>query len=279
MTAVASHLAEFDPDVRPPIKSAGGKTKLLPKILKILPKLSPNNAYFEPFVGGGAVFFALQPKKAFLGDANPHLIATYIALRDDVEKVIRDLTSKRYANNEDAYYRIRKTIFNDPRRTPAEFIYTNRTGFNGLFRVNQDGKFNIPFGQYKNPTICNADNLRRCARVLCNAHIRAGDFALTLKSARKGDICYLDPPYWPTSDTANFRGYTAGGFGPEDQVRLRDEARRLKKLGVFVLLSNADVAPVRELYKGFKIERVEMPRSINSKGSGRGNVGELLIYP
>lgn len=278
MTAVASHLVGHDSDVKPFAKSAGGKTKLLPKILDILPKLAPTSAYFEPFVGGGALFFALQPKKAFLGDANPHLITTYIAIRDDVEKLIRDLQSSRYSNTELNYYRVRKTIFKDPKRTPAEFIYANRVGFNGLFRVNSFGKFNTPFGKYKNPTICNADNLRRCARALCNAHIRAGDFVALLKSARKGDIVYADPPYWPASDTANFRGYTAGGFGPTEQVRLRDEAKRLKKLGVFVLLSNADVPAVRELYKGFKLVRVQAPRSINSVGTGRGNVGELLIY-
>lgn len=240
--------------------------------------LGPQSAYFEPFVGGGALFFALQPKKAFIGDANAHLIHTYIAIRDDVDGLIRELKRPRYTNNAEAYYKVRETIFADRYRAAAEYVYANKVCFNGLFRVNQQGGFNVPFGKYDNPTICDADNLRACSRVLRNAHIRVGDFTESLKSARKGDIVYADPPYWPVSETANFRSYTSSGFGPDDQTRLRDEALRLKKLGVFVLLSNADVPAVRELYKRFRIDRVEMARSINSCGAGRGKVGELLIY-
>ena len=278
-SSVASHLTAHDPDVRPWAKCLGGKSKLVPELIRRIPKTF--GAYYEPFVGGGALYFALQPKKAFLGDANPHLIRAYQVIRDNVESLIRELGRSRYTNSEEAYYKLRPKLFANLTITAAaEFIYVNRTSFNGVFRVNQTtGKFNVPFAYYKNPTICDADNLRACAKVLCNAHIYNQDFEKTLSNARAGDFVYADPPYWPVSATANFRGYTSSGFGPDDQVRLRDVALRLKKKGVCVVLSNADVPPVRELYKkGFKIERVEMARAINSVGTGRGKVGELIIY-
>jgi DNA adenine methylase len=265
---------------RPPIKIAGGKRKLVSRLLEFVPKtFDHRNGYYEPFFGGGALYFALQPRKAFLGDGNPHLAAVYIAIRDDVEGLIRELKEPRYANTEAAYYRVRETIFRDSKRAAAEYIFTNKCGFNGLFRVNSSGGFNVPFGKYDNPMICDAAQLRACAAALRNAHFYSQDFEKTLSNARAGDFVYCDPPYWPVSATANFRGYTSSGFGPDDQVRLRDVALRLKKRGVTVVLSNADVSPVRELYKkGFRMDRVEMARAINSKGDGRGKVGELLIY-
>jgi DNA adenine methylase len=280
--SAASIRVPLSNSARPPIKIAGGKSKLVPRLLEFVPKtFDHRSGYYEPFFGGGALYFALRPRKAFLGDGNPHLISVYIAIRDDVEGLIRELKKPRYVNTEEAYYRVRETAFGsgDRKRVAAEFIFMNKCGFNGLFRVNGDGKFNVPFGKYDNPTICDADNLRACAAALCNTHIYRQDFAQTTSNAQKGDFVYFDPPYWPTSKTANFRGYTSSGFGPDDQVRLRDVALRLKKKGVSVVLSNADVPPVRELYKkGFKIERVEMARSINSDGGKRGKVGELLIY-
>jgi DNA adenine methylase len=268
---------------RPPIKCVGGKSKLVPELLKRLPKTF--NAYYEPFVGGGALFFALQSKlqsttKTFLADLNPYLIDVYCQIRDDVESLIRELKKDHYLNNKEAYLDIREVMFNGNRLSnAAQFIYTNKTGFNGLFRVNKQGHFNVPFGRYDNPTICDEANLRACSRALRNTHIYHRDFVEAVFNARKGDVVYFDPPYWPASKTANFTSYTSDGFGSDDQIRLRDVAKALKKNGVFVLLSNADVPQVRELYKkDFTIDRVEMRRSVNSKGDGRGKVGELLIY-
>ncbi len=276
---IAPHLTDPDPTITPLLKCVGGKRKLVPELLKRLPKLGPSAAYFEPFVGGGALFFALQPKKAYLGDANEQLMNVYTVLRDDVEGLIRELKKKRYANTSEAYYKVRETIFTGTAlRNAAEFCYVNRTAFNGVFRTNKSGVFNVPFGKYTNPTICNEDNFRACSRALRNVHFSIGDFTTTMKSARKGDVAYFDPPYWPVSKTANFTSYTSDGFDANDQVRLRDEAMRLKTLGVFVLLSNADAPPVRALYKGFRMDRVQMARAINSDGEGRGKVGELLIY-
>lgn len=264
---------------RPPIKCVGGKSKLVPELLKRLPKKF--GAYHEPFVGGGALFFALQPNQAFLSDLNPYLIDVYCQIRDDVDSLIRELKRPRYDNSEQAYYQVRSFMFANPRLrlcNAADYVYTNKTCFNGLFRVNKEGKFNVPFGRYANPTICDELNLRMCAAALRNAHIYYRDFEVTANNAVKGDVVYFDPPYWPSSNTANFTAYTSTGFGSPDQIRLRNVALRLKNKGVFVLLSNADVPQVRELYNRFRIDRVEMARSVNSKADLRGKVGELLIY-
>ena len=269
---------------KPFCKMAGGKTQLLDELLKRIPAkylddlANHRSVFYEPFVGGGALFFALQPRKAFLGDGNPHLIKTYESIRDDVEGLIRQLRSPRYKNNETAYYKVRELAFMHRETVAADFIYLNKTGFNGLFRVNSDGRFNVPFGKRKSPKWFDEEILRQCALALRNTHLWSQDFEKTIFTARTGDFVYADPPYWPTSETADFRGYTKMGFGPDDQVRLRDAALRLKKKGVFVMLSNADVPPIRELYKnGFKIDRVEARRAINSVGERRGKVGELII--
>lgn len=265
---------------RPCLKAVGGKTVLLPEILPRLP--AKIKTYYEPFVGGGAVFFALAAEKRFkhalIGDANAEFITAYVQIQRDVEGVVRAL--KKHVYEERYYYEVRaqdplKLSHND---RAARLIYLNKTSFNGLYRVNRKGQFNVPFGKYTNPTICDEENLRAVAAVLKNEGITLGDFAGSVRGAKRGDAVYFDCPYWPVSESSNFTNYTKDGFGFEDQRRLRDCALRLKKKGVHVLLSNADVPPVRELYaKGFKIERVEAPRRINSKSDRRGDVGELLI--
>lgn len=277
-------------------KSAGGKRKLVPTILEILPKKFTR--YFEPFVGGGALFFGIQAaypgmlSHAWLNDANEPLISTYFAIQRTVEQLIKDLKHPRYANTQEAFLKVRSTCFRHfegerygtlHSRHAAEFIYLNRCGFNGLFRVNGSGQFNVPFGRYENPTICDAENLRACAEALKETILTSHDFAhpeLIGSNLRKNDVIYYDPPYVPKSATADFTKYTADGFGPEDQKRLHDVALKLKKRGVFVLLSNSDTPPVRELYrkKDWTLKEVRMARAINNDGAGRGKVGELLIY-
>ena len=270
-----------DPNTaRPFLKSVGGKTALLPEILLRLP--AKINTYYEPFLGGGAVFFALAAenrfKRAVLSDANEELVVTYIALANLTDKVVRAL--KKHMYEEEHYYsvRARDTLKMEMNARAARFIYLNKTCFNGLWRVNKKGKFNVPFGRYTNPTICDEENLRAVAAVLQRTAVPfATDFEVTVALAKRGDTAYFDPPYAPASATANFTAYTAGGFGPEDQKRLRDVAKKLDERGVHVLLSNSDTPFVRELYRGFKIEKVQAPRRVNSRGDKRGNVGELLI--
>lgn len=269
---------------RPFLKWAGGKTALLPEILPRLPKKI--KTYYEPFVGGGAVFFTLAAKKRFeravISDMNVDLIGTYIAIAQAEHHVIGRLEHHAKKHSEEHYYRVRSL---DPRRMngpvdrAARVIYLNRTCFNGLYRVNKKGQFNVPFGDYANPTICDGENIRAVAGVLQRKGVRLWrvDFAEVLESAREGDAVYCDPPYAPVSETSNFTAYVAGGFASVEQERLRNVAVKLVNRGVHVLLSNSDTPFVRRLYKGFKIERVEAPRRINSKGGKRGNVGELLI--
>lgn len=273
-----THTPSF-PVARPFIKWAGGKTALLSEILPRLP--AKINTYYEPFVGGGAVFFALAAEKRFkravLTDGNEEVSHAYMALENDVDGVARAL--KKHVYNEKHYYAVRAQ---NPEKLgtnsrAARFIYLNRTCFNGLYRVNRKGEFNVPFGKYANPTICDEENLRAVAEVLHGVDGRLSDFEETVSDAKRGDTVYMDPPYAPASETADFTAYTAGGFGPKDQERLRDVAKKLIDRGVFVLLSNSDTPFVRKLYKGFKIEKVEAPRRVNSKGGKRGNVGELLI--
>jgi DNA adenine methylase len=266
-----------------PVKWCGGKTFLLPEILKRLP--AKINTYYEPFVGGGAVFFALAAegrfKRAVIGDVNEELMITYEAIAQDVDAVIRAL--KKHVYEEAYYYAVRAQKPRTIAARAARCIYLNKTGFNGLYRVNRKGEFNVPFGRYTNPKICDEENLRAVAAVLrvsaphVGVHVMCLDFEKTVLPAKSGDVVYIDPPYLPVSVTANFTTYTAGGFGLADQTRLRDVAKKLDASGVRVLLSNSDTPLTRKLYRGFKIEEVQAPRRVNSKGGKRGNVGELLI--
>lgn len=268
---------------KPFLKWVGGKTALLPEILPRLPERI--STYYEPFLGGGAVFFALasEPEKRFkramLSDANIDLIDTYYALASNVEGVIKKL--EKHVYEEKHYYEVRSQ---DPEKlsdesAAARFIYLNKTCFNGLFRVNKKGQFNVPFGRYTNPTICDEESLRSVSSVLRgqNVYLAKRDFEEAVSTASRGDAVYYDPPYCPLSDTANFTAYSAGGFGLAEQERLRDCFAQLDSRGVHVLLSNSDTPLVRKLYKGFKIEEVRAPRRVNSKAEKRGEVGEVLI--
>jgi DNA adenine methylase len=263
----------------PFLKWAGGKGQLLREILGRMPDPIAGT-YVEPFLGGGAVFFELVRRgriaRARLADRNPDLIATYRAVRDDVEGVIAALA--RHRNDEEHYYEVRAL---EPDSLPlaeraARTIFLNRVGYNGLYRVNASGRFNVPFGRYRNPKICDPDGLRAASAALSLAEIEIADFEETCSGASAGDVVYLDPPYLPLSKTASFTAYS-GGFGEEEHRRLSSTFARLVDAGAFALLSNSDTKLSRSLYAGFKIATVEATRAINSNPDRRGVVREVLV--
>lgn len=261
---------------RPFVKWAGGKRQLLPELLRHAP--ARFGTYYEPFVGGGALFFQLRPRRAVLADINARLIRTYRGVRDNVEDVIERLAS--YPHDEDFFYALRDTEIDA--RSDAEvaawFIYLNKTGFNGLYRVNRQNRFNVPFGRYDKPAICDDATLRACSAALADADLRVADFADVVEHAEPGDLVYFDPPYVPLSSTSSFTRYTSVGFGHDAQVRLRDVALELKRRGVHVLLSNSSAAVVRDLYgSDFEVIEVSATRLVNSKGTRRGAIKELVI--
>jgi DNA adenine methylase len=265
--------------VKPIVKWAGGKSKLLPELRTRVPKAI--DTYVEPFMGGAALFFSLASERPFkrarLGDKNEDLVACYRAVRDTVEDVIAALGPYKY--DRDVYYRARDQDprkLNDPARA-ARLIFLNRTCYNGLWRVNSKGKFNVPFGRYTNPKICDPDGLREAAKLLAGVDVQLSDFDTMTRDLSERDFVYFDPPYVPVSKTADFTAYSADGFDRADQERLVDRMRVLKKRGVKALLSNADTEETRQLYREFRTETVLMPRSINRDASKRGDIGELLV--
>jgi DNA adenine methylase len=273
---ISAHLPGRGHEPHPFVKWVGGKRQLLDRISPYLP--DEYGAYHEPFVGGGALYFHLSPEQAFLSDVNHRLVRTYRALKHDVGQVIARL--RQHPHDRDYFLAMRQMDIDrcDDVEVAAWFIYLNRTAYNGLYRVNRHDRFNVPFGAYKNPHICDEENLLACSQVLQGAELGVEDFTAVLKRARKGDLVYFDPPYVPLSATSSFTSYTAGGFGPAEQEKLRDVARTLKRRGVHVLLSNSSACLVRSLYAdGFQLHEVGASRSVNCKGSGRGRVVELLI--
>jgi DNA adenine methylase len=261
---------------RPFLKWAGGKGQLLEQFGPLLPQ--NRRRYFEPFLGGASLFFALTPQGgASLSDVNAELVDCYRAVRDDVEGVIEALKDHRY--DPEHYYAVRS---HDPAtmalaQRAARTIYLNKTGYNGLYRVNRSGKFNVPIGRYRNPSFCDPANLRACSDALGGVSLGVRDFSAVLQDAGAGDFVYFDPPYVPASRTADFTSYAPGGFGLEDQERLASVFDDLAARGVYVMLSNSDTAFVRELYAGFRIDLVSAARSINSKGVRRGKVSEVVV--
>jgi DNA adenine methylase len=265
--------------VRPVLKWAGGKSRSLPDILAALPERI--GTYYEPFIGGAAVFFALASeqrfKKAVLSDRNPALIDVYKALKKDPAGVIKVLRT--YVHDQDEYYRIRsldpKTL--EPSERAARMIFLNKTGYNGLYRVNSRGEFNVPFGRYKKPNFCDEDNLLLASRVLARVKLDVDDFETVSSDARPGDAVYFDPPYDPVSKTANFTAYHHEEFGKDDHTRLKNAFDRLAGRGVAVVLSNSDTKFTNELFQHWKPRKINVSRPINSKATHRGSVRELLV--
>jgi DNA adenine methylase len=262
----------------PIVKWAGGKTRLLPELAKRVPKKF--GRYYEPFVGGAALFFHLAPPRAMLTDTNRDLIRMYITVRDDVDVLIRRLKRYAAAHDERHYYTTREKWnggFSSGMTRAAAFIYLNKTCFNGLWRVNSSGEFNVPMGNYTDPTICDSNGLRAASIALARTRLGCTDYRDAVSEAERGDFVYFDSPYAPIDSTSNFTSYTPGGFNADNQRELADVARNLLGRGVHVMLSNSDTPLTRKLYRGFKIERVKCGRSINSNAEKRGEVNELII--
>ena len=228
------------------------------------------------------MFFDLLPEKAFLSDLNLELVTTYNIIKNDVEKLIKLL--KKHPHNKEYFLKIRaqKVEKLSPLQIASRFIYLNRACFNGMYRVNSKGEFNVPFGYSENPLICDEENLLKISKALKNVEIKHQDYKQVLKKARKGDFIYFDPPYHPVSKTAAFTSYTANGFSEKDQIELRDIFVELSSRGCFVMLSNSDAPFINKIYSeieknGIRISKVEAGRAINSKGNGRGKIKEVLV--
>lgn len=268
----------------PIVKWAGGKTRLLRDLRQRVP--SRFSSYFEPFAGGAALFHDLEPAQATLGDSNPDLIAMYFAVATNVDGVIAGLVEHRAAYRDPSrrpgYYYTVRDAWNAGKFAPgvaaaAAFIFLNKTGFNGLWRVNKSGKLNNPEGHYVNPSIFDEKEFRAAALRLAKVSLVCAPFERTVESAQPGDFVYFDPPYDPLKKTSSFTGYAKEGFGDRDQERLAQVARLLHAQGVSIMLSNNDTPFIRRLYDGFVIEVVESTRPISGNAKGRGKVPEVLI--
>lgn len=274
---------------KPFIKWVGGKRQLLSQF-HALGALSPKgfdqtkNTYFEPFVGGGAVFFELLPLRASINDINAELVTTYNVIRDDVNTLISELGNGKYYYDKEVFLRIRAwdtTKISDIKRA-ARFIYLNRTAFNGMYRVNKSGKFNVPFGRYNNPQICDEINLRRVAQVMKDVQVSNTSYKYVLDQAKKGDFIYFDPPYYPVSKTASFTSYSNDVFLQNEQEELRDAFVELHNRGCYVMLSNSDTPLIHNLFEPLKkdditVNMVQAGRNINSNSAKRGKIFEVLV--
>ncbi len=268
-------------DCRPFLKWVGGKTQLLPELLKRVPPRESIKVYHEPFIGGGALFFAMQPTKAILSDVNHELINAYTVVRDSVAGLLRDL--KKHEHSAEYYYRIREVDLQlsykkwSRVRRASRIIYLNKTCFNGLFRVNSKGHFNVPFGRYVNPNFVDKSNLFACSKVLRSAAIQLAEFDTVVERTAKGDFVYFDPPYVPVSQTASFTSYSASGFTLKHQEALFEVCCALDAAGVRFMLSNSSVPFVKKLYRRFNVEQILASRMVNSKADKRGKIKEVLI--
>lgn len=263
----------------PIVKWVGGKRQLMFELLKNMPE--NYNRYFEPFIGGGALFFELQPDNAYISDMNEELINLYKVVRDNVDELITDL--QKHDISKEYFMEIRNIDrteeyedWSDVKKA-SRFIYLNRTCFNGMYRVNSKGEFNVPFGHYKNPRIVDENNLINCSNLLQRTEIKHADFSDILKKVKKGDFVYFDPPYVPLSETSSFTSYTKDGFDIDMQFKLRDVCDKLDTMGVKFLLSNSDTKLVNELYENYNIKKVFASRQINANADGRGKITEVLV--
>lgn len=268
--------------IKPVIKWVGGKTQLFEKIIPLLPS-KEITIYCEPFLGGGAMLFYLQPRVAYVNDINSRLINMYNVIKYYPEPLIQELSE--YENTAEFYYKIRESdrnfnsIYFSCIKQAARFIYLNKTCFNGLYRENKTGQFNVPYGKYKNPNFVNASAIRSMSQYFNTANIifTSIDFMQVLNNLPSGTFVYLDPPYDPVSKTANFTNYTRYGFTNGDHIRLRGCCDTLTERGIKFMLSNSDTNFIRSLYAGYDITEVLAKRSINCNGNDRGLVKELII--
>ena len=272
-------LEKLEKETYPIVKWVGGKRQLMFELLKNMPK--SYNRYFEPFIGGGALFFELQPENAYISDMNEELINLYSVVRDNVYELISDLN--KHEVSKEYFIDIRnldrtseyKNLSNVQRA--SRFIYLNRTCFNGLYRVNSQGQFNVLFGNYKNPRIVNENNLLNCSELLKNTEIKCADFSEILTKVKKGDFVYFDPPYVPLNETSSFTSYTKDGFDMDMQFKLREVCDELDSMGVMFMLSNSDTKFINELYSNYEIKKVFASRAVNANAESRGKITEVLV--
>jgi DNA adenine methylase len=270
---------------QPLLKWPGGKRRVLPEILKYVPQNF--NTYYEPFLGGGALFFEITPPKAVINDINKELINVYMVAKTDTVSLVKELKKAKYANTQEAFTKIRALDRDDKKfaslttvERAARTLYLNRTCFNGLYRVNSSNQFNAPFGRYVNPKILDTPNLNQIEKLFDNKNIQIlnSSYMDVLKKIKDSkNFIYLDPPYVPLTSTASFVSYTKDGFTAIDQKTLRDEALKLDKAGNYVLLSNSDTPLIRDLYKDFIIKPIQVKRSIGASTHTRVDVGEVII--
>jgi DNA adenine methylase len=270
---------------KPFLKWVGGKGQLLEQFQNLLPQ--KYNSYFEPFIGGGAVFFAINPKKSHINDINKTLVKTYTHIKDNTEKLIKSLKKLEQefnTKNDDArkefYYSLREkynALSHEDFDKSLYFLFFNKTAFNGVYRENSKGGFNVPMGSYKNPKIVDEENLRLVSQILSNTKITSGSFVDAVKNAKAGDFVYFDPPYHPLSETSKFTSYSKDSFSKDDQIRLRDLFIELDKKGVYIMLSNSSAPFIQEIYSGYKQIPVYATRMINSKSDKRGKISEVVI--
>ncbi|HGQ6523837.1 TPA: DNA adenine methylase [Streptococcus pneumoniae] len=269
--------------LQPFTKWTGGKRQLLPVIRELMPKTY--NRYFEPFVGGGALFFDLAPKDAVINDFNAELINCYQQIKDNPQELIEILKVHQEYNSKEYYLDLRSAdrderidMMSEVQRA-ARILYMLRVNFNGLYRVNSKNQFNVPYGRYKNPKIVDEELISAISVYINNnqLEIKVGDFEKAIVDVRTGDFVYFDPPYIPLSKTSAFTSYTHEGFSFADQVRLRDAFKRLSDTGAYVMLSNSSSALVEELYKDFNIHYVEATRTNGAKSSSRGKISEIIV--
>lgn len=265
-------------ETSPVLKWAGGKRQLINELTSRMP--DTYGRYFEPFIGGGALFFHLKPDNAYISDINPELINVYQVIRNNVDELIENLKS--HKNDKDYFFEIRNID-----RTPeyskwsnvekaSRLIFLNRTCFNGLYRVNSKGQFNVPFGGYSNPRILDENNLRNCSKVFQNTQIENTDFSKILDLVTKDDFVYFDPPYLPVNKTSSFTSYSKEGFGVEMQYKLKEVCDELTKKGVRFMLSNSHTEIILDLYKDYNLDVVMASRAINSVASKRGKIQEVI---
>ncbi|HEY0980201.1 MAG TPA: DNA adenine methylase [Candidatus Paceibacterota bacterium] len=271
--------------VKPFLKWVGGKGQLLEQFENIYPKKF--NTYYEPFIGGGAVFFSINPKKGVINDINQTLVNTYKNIKNQPEKLIRslkkiekDFIAKNEDDRKEYYYLIRdkyNRLSSEDFNRSVYFLFLNKTAFNGVYRENSKGGFNVPIGSYKNPKIVDEENILAISNTLKNTKITCSSFVDAVKNAKSGDFVYFDPPYYPLSKTSQFTSYSKDSFSEEDQIKLRDLFVQLDKKGVYVMLSNSSASFIKKIYAGYTQIPVYANRMINSKSDRRGKISEVVI--